>query len=90
MSETASRWSVIEKECYSIFYSVKKLEYYLFGKEFTIRTDHNNLVWMETSKSPKIIRIAIYLRKFRINIKHIQGKDNQIADFLSRIDHDEV
>ncbi len=64
LSEVTQKWSVIEKECFSMFYSVKKLSYYLYGKTFTIRTDHHNLLWMESSEVPKIIRMRIYLQAF--------------------------
>ena len=32
---TAARWSTIEKEAFAMFYSVQKLQYYLFLKRFT-------------------------------------------------------
>ena len=85
LTATARRWSVIEKECFSIFFSVKKLSYYLYGKTFTIRTDHYNLLWMETSEVPKIIRMRIYLQSFNFTLNHIKGKDNVFADWLSRM-----
>jgi hypothetical protein len=51
-TSTAKRWSTIEKECFAMFYSVQKLQYYLFMKKFTLLTDHNNLLWMESSIVP--------------------------------------
>lgn len=85
LSGAARNWSIIEKECFSIFYSVKKLSYYLFGKAFTIKTDHYNLLWMESSEIPKIIRMRVYLQSFNFTLKHIKGRDNVFADFLSRM-----
>ena len=90
LSEVAQRWSVMEKECFSIFYSVKKLSYYLYGKFFTIRTDHQNLLWMELSEVPKIIRMRIYLQSFNFTLKHVKGKDNCFADWLSRVEVPDV
>ena len=86
LSTVAQRWSVIEKECFSVFHSVKKLSYYLYGKQFTIRTDHYNLLWMEISEVPKIIRMRVYLQSFNFILKHIKGKDNIFADWLSRLE----
>ena len=86
LSTVAQRWSVIEKECFSVFHSVKKLSYYLYGKQFTIRTDHYNLLWMEMSEVPKIIRMRVYLQSFNFILKHIKGKDNIFADWLSRLE----
>ena len=85
LSGAARNWSVIEKECFSIFYSVKKLSYYLFGKQFIIKTDHYNLLWMEASEIPKIVRMRVFLQSYNFQLKHIKGKDNIFADFLSRM-----
>ncbi|MFN9904848.1 MAG: Ty3/Gypsy family RNase HI domain-containing protein, partial [bacterium] len=81
---SAARWSVIEKECFAIFYSCSKLRYYLFAKEFTVLTDHNNLLWMEASEVPKIIRMRIYLQEFNFKLVHVAWKSNIFADWLSR------
>ncbi|CAG2195337.1 unnamed protein product [Mytilus edulis] len=40
LSDTQSRWSTIEKEAFSIHYALQKLDHYLHGAEFIIRTDH--------------------------------------------------
>ena len=89
LTPPARRWSTIEKECFAIFYSVKKLEYYLFGKQFTILTDHNNLLWMAASEVPKIVRIRIFLQNFSFTLKHVPGRQNTFADWLSRMYSDD-
>ena len=83
-SDTARKWSTIEQEAYGIFYAVKKLAYYLIGKEFVVETDHNNLLWMEASEVAKIVRWRIYLQGFNFKLRHIPGKLNIIADWFSR------
>jgi len=83
-SDPATRWSTIEQEGYGIFYAVKTLAYYLVGKVFTVETDHNNLLWMEASEVPKIVRWRIFLQSFNFKLLHIAGKQNIIADWFSR------
>jgi hypothetical protein len=83
-SETAKAWSTIEQEGYGIFYAVKTLAYYLIGKRFTVETDHNNLLWMEASAVPKIVRWRIFLQSFNFELRHIAGSKNMIADWFSR------
>ena len=46
LSDTQSRWSTIERECYSIFYSLTKLGHYLYNAEFTIKCDHKPLKYL--------------------------------------------
>ena len=84
LSVPATRWSVIEKECYAIFHCVSKLSYYLTGKSFVILTDHNNLVWMQSSTVPKIVRMRIYLQQYTFKVAHIPGAKNEFADWLPR------
>ena len=70
-----------------MFYACSKLRYYLFAKRFTMMTDHNNLLWMESSEVPKIVRMRIFLQEFNYDLIHIPGKSNVFADWLSRM-HD--
>ena len=86
LSAQPQNWSTIEKECFGIFYSVKKLSYYLFGKRFTLQTDHSNLLWMQKSEVAKIIRQRIYLQNYDFVLQHIRGPDNKFADWTSRQD----
>ena len=43
---TQQRWPVIEKEVYAIVYALQKLDYYLNGAQFTIKTDHKPLKYL--------------------------------------------
>jgi len=86
-TSSAVRWSTIEKEAFAMFYACQKLSYYLFAKKFTMLTDHNNLLWMESSEVPKIVRMRIFLQEFNFLLVHVPGKDNIFADWLSRM-HD--
>lgn len=85
-SEAATRWHTIEQECFAIFYVIKKLSYYLYGKHFVLETDHANLLWMEKSEVKKIIRQRIYIQHFSFDVAHIKGSRNKFADMQSRRD----
>lgn len=83
-SDAATRWSTLEQECYGLFFGVRHFSYYLLAKPFILETDHNNLLWLEASSVPKVIRWRIYLQSYSFLLRHIPGKTNLIADFLSR------
>jgi hypothetical protein len=84
-SDAATRWCTIEQEAYGIFNAVEHFQYYLRGVKFIIETDHANLVWIEASMVPKIIRWRMYLQSFNFEILHIAGKLDIVADALFRL-----
>ena len=86
----ASKWSVIEQEAYACYFGVKKFAYYLHCKHFTLETDHNNLIWMEASAVPKIVRWRVLLQSFSFTLRHIPGRLMRIVDHNSRYHQDDV
>ena len=84
LSEIARRWSTIEQEAFAIFWEIMKLESYLLGHLFYLQTDHQNLLHMANSLTPKVVRWRLRLQEFDFQIVHIPGKTNIAADALSR------
>jgi len=56
------------------------------GHKLTVYTDHNPLTFIDKmkDKNQKLLRWSLFLQQFDLDIKHIKGKDNIIADVLSR------
>ncbi|XP_071797127.1 uncharacterized protein [Asterias amurensis] len=79
-------YSVMEKECLAIIWAVRKFEPYLYGRNFTLETDHQPLTFLQKSKvaNGRIMRWALALQPYRFHIEAIKGSDNIGADFLSR------
>ena len=85
-SDVARRWSTIEQEGYAIFYAVCiAFRMFLYGKEFLLETDHANLVYLEKSSVAKLIRWRMALQNYTFSVRHISGKRNNVADYLSRL-----
>jgi hypothetical protein len=78
------RWATIEKEMFAIYWSILKLETQLLGQRFVVETDHRNLVYMQNSQAPKVIRWRLRLAEFDFVVNHIDGVENVVADGLSR------
>lgn len=85
-------YSTIEKELLAIVWATKYFRPYLFGRKFVIKTDHRPLVWLNNIKEPnaKIQRWKIKLNEFDFDINYIKGKENVIADGLSRLCYEEA
>jgi phospholipid-translocating ATPase len=84
-SDTAQRWHTFEKEAFGIYFGVHSNDYFLRGKPFLLETDHRNLLWIEKSQNPKVIRWLMYLQAFIFKVRHIAGIANSVADWASRI-----
>ncbi len=86
LSDTQTRWATIEKEAYAIFYAVQKLHYILYGAQFTIKTDHQPLIYLLNgpSNNRKVQNWMLQLSAYSCTIEHIKGTDNTMADMLSR------
>jgi len=79
------RWSTIEKECYAIVFALKRMAYLIRDTFFTLRTDHNNLIYINSEPSSKVARWKLLIQEYDFQIEYIPGPDNFVADALSRI-----
>ena len=87
LSTSQRKWSVTEKECWAIVFSLDKLKPYLYGAQFVINTDHKALksLFIKQMNNTRIQRWAILLAECNAEIKYLPGKYNGRADMCSRI-----
>ena len=88
LSPAEQKYSTFDRELLAVFRAIKHFRHFLEGREFTIYTDHKpliNALYSKTEKSPRQTRHLEYIAQFSNDIQHISGKDNVVADFLSRI-----
>ena len=87
LSKSQTKWSTIEKECFGIAFSLKKLDLYLHDAQFLIRTDHRPLKYLLDSpmQNKKIQQWALSIAGYNCKIEYIEGRFNCCADLLSRI-----
>ena len=81
-------YSTIEKECLSLVLALQHFEVYVTSSSLVIvYIDHNPLVFLHKlkGKNQRLLRWSLMLQEFNLDIRHIKGRDNVIADCLSRI-----
>ncbi|GBO26592.1 Transposon Ty3-I Gag-Pol polyprotein [Araneus ventricosus] len=90
LSTAEQKYSAYDRELLAIFASIKYFRYLLEGTKFTILTDHKPITYAFSQKieklSPRQINHLNFIAQFTVDIKHISGKDNVVADALSRIE----
>ncbi|OMH79509.1 Transposon Ty3-G Gag-Pol polyprotein [Zancudomyces culisetae] len=80
-------YSITHLEGLAVIWGVKKFKHYLWGRHFTIRTDHKALLNLFNGKdiAGRVARWAMILRNYDYTIVHCKGKSNP-ADALSRLE----
>lgn len=81
-----TRYSITEKECLSVVWSINQFKSYIYGTSFIVVTDHSCLQWLKSLKSPnnRLTRWSLKLSEYDYIVQYRKGSLNINADFLSR------
>ena len=79
-------YSTTEREALAVVWAVQKFRGYIEGSQVTVYTDHQPLKWLFTLKTPtgRLARWSLLLQSYNLNFQYTSGKQNIIADTLSR------
>ena len=77
-------YSTVEKETLALLLALNQFDVYSI--EIVVYTDHNPLTFINKMKNKnlRLLRWSLALQEYNLNIKHIAGKENVVADTLSR------
>ena len=86
LTKSERRYCVTRKKLYALVHFVKYFRLYLYGKKFTIRTDHGSLRWLMQYKNPEgqVARWLEILSSFDMKIIHLNGRSHRNADGMSK------
>ncbi|KAL5503369.1 hypothetical protein EMCRGX_G010306 [Ephydatia muelleri] len=86
MNNAERRYSTIEREALAVVAAVKEFYPYLYGRPFTLLTDHNPLTSLQGLKDTggRLTRWLLYLQQFDIKVLYRPGRCNGNADTMSR------
>jgi hypothetical protein len=86
LNAAEKKLSVTEKELLAVIFVTKQFRCYLYGRKFTLITDHKPLGWLLKLKEPsaKLTSWALRLSEFQYRVEHRPGKQHVVPDALSR------
>ncbi|KAF4646636.1 hypothetical protein FOL46_005365, partial [Perkinsus olseni] len=87
LTPTQKVWPVYEREAYAVFKALERFRPLLWGYHFdlVVYSDHKPLEWIQTATTPKVQRWLISMSQFKFKVLYKKGKDNVVADALSRV-----
>ena len=92
LTAAEKNYSQLVKEALGVVFAVQKFHNYLYGRHFTIESDHRPLSYIFNSSkaisptaSSRIIRWTLTLSAYTFTIRHKPGKHLGNADALSRL-----
>ena len=92
LTPAEEHYSNIKRELLGVVFAMERLHNYVYGEPVRVQTDHKPLetIWKKriatASLSPRLQRLLLRLARYKIQLEYIRGKDNSIADVLSRVD----
>ena len=86
LNEHEKNYRTHDLELAMIIRAFKMWRHYLLGRRFTLMNDHSGLRYFfeQPNINAKKARWLATLSEFDFEIRYIKGKENQVADSLSR------
>ena len=82
------KYSTFDRELLGLYLAIRHFRFLLEGRHFTAFVDHKPLVFAMAKVaepwSARQQRHLSYISEFTTDLQHVAGKDNQVADCLSR------
>ena len=87
-NEAQENYSTTEKEMLAMVFACEKFRPYILRSHVIIHTNHATIKYLMAKKDvkPRLIKWALLLQEFDIEIRDKKGNDNVMADHLSRIE----
>ncbi|KFD64029.1 hypothetical protein M514_23739 [Trichuris suis] len=92
LTTTERNYAQIDKEALAVVTGVKKFHHFLYGRRFTLITDHKPLLGIFTTDkptpeilSPRMLRWSILLQAYKFKLVYKPGSEISNADALSRL-----
>ena len=86
LTKAEKNYCTSEKECLGVVWAAQYFSYFLLGRPFLVRTDHDPLTYLHSVPSPhgRLARWIAWLEQFAYRMVYVPGKSIPHVDALSR------
>jgi hypothetical protein len=86
LNAAEQRYSTCERELLAIVYALDRFKVYVYGHKIILCTDNKSLTFLHKCviTSNRVARWMLNVQEYDIEIRHIKGVQNHLADVLSR------
>ena len=86
LNKAEEKYSAVEQELMAIVMSIRFFAKFLYNSEFRVFTDNISCVYLmkKPNAAPRLARWAVSVQDFSFTVAHKPGKNNVVADALSR------
>ena len=89
LDKAQQSYSTFDRELLAMYSAVKHFAYFIEGRKFHIYTDHKPLTFAFSSSSDRWTsrqrRHLAFIAEHTTDVRHVHGRDNAVADALSRV-----
>jgi hypothetical protein len=91
LSPTQLNYIVIENEFLVVVHAINKLLHYITGYEVFVHTYHSSIIFLMNKPitNGRVTRWILLLQAFNITVLDRPQKENLVANFISRIKHED-
>lgn len=86
LSKAEKNYHITDLEALAVVFAGTKFHFFIYGFHTIVMTDHKPLtsLFKQTNVSTRVLRWALQLQKYKLEVKYVAGKANAVADALSR------
>src|SRR5687767_12904298 len=84
LNPAQTRYTTTERELLSVVEVLKEFTSILLGQKIHVHTGHENLTYKKFN-SDRVMRWRLYIEEYSPDLQYIKGKNNDMADALSRL-----
>eukprot|EP00731_Ephydatia_muelleri_P013103 Em0007g413a len=87
LNKAERKYCATRREMLALVWAIQHFRAYLYGKRFTVCTDHSSLKWLQSFHEPEgqVARWLETLSEYDFEVLHRPGKKHTNADSLSRM-----